>query len=58
MNFEDFLVMISLNLLDLVYRKIPKISPGTYIFQRPFLKGLFMEGLIYGGKYAFQNRLG
>ena len=57
MNFEDFLVMISLNLLDLVYRKIPKISPGTYIFQRPFLKGLFMEGLIYGGKYAFQNRL-
>ena len=58
MNFEDFLVMISLNLLDLVYRKIPKISPGTYIFQRPFLKGLFMEGLIYGGKYAFQYRLG
>ena len=22
------------------YRKIPKISPGTYIFQRPFLSGL------------------
>ena len=58
MNFEDFLVMISLNLLDLGYRKIPKISPGAYIFQRPFLKGLFMEGLIYGGKDAFQNRLG
>ena len=57
MNFEDFLVMISLNLLDLGYRKIPKISPGAYIFQRPFLKGLFVEGLIYGGKYAFQNRL-
>ena len=37
MNFEDFLVMISLNLLDLGYRKIPKISPGAYLFQRPFL---------------------
>ena len=22
------------------YRKIPKISPGAYIFQRPFLRGL------------------
>ena len=40
------------------YRKIPKISPGTYIFQRPFLRGLFLEGLIFGGKFAFQNRLG
>ena len=27
-----------------VYRKIPKISPGAYIFQRPFLRGLSMEG--------------
>ena len=26
------------------YRKIPKISPGAYIFQRPFLRGLSMEG--------------
>ena len=24
-------------------RKIPKISPGAYIFQRPFLSGLFLE---------------
>ena len=40
------------------YRKIPKISPGAYISQRPFLKDLFLEGLIYGGKFAFQNRLG
>ena len=40
------------------YRKIPKISPGAYIFQRPFFSGLFLEGLIYGGKFAFQNRLG
>ena len=33
------------------YRKIPKISPGAYIFQRPFLTGLFLEGLILGGAY-------
>ena len=40
------------------YRKIPKISPGAYIFQRPFLRGLFLEGIIYVGKFAFQNGLG
>ena len=40
------------------YRKIPKISPEAYIFQRPFLRGLFLEGIIYGGKFAFQNGLG
>ena len=34
------------------YRKIPKISPGAYIFQRPFLRGLFLEGLIFGGAYV------
>ena len=39
------------------YRKIPKLSPGAYIFQRPFLRGLYSEGLIYGGKFAFPNRL-
>ena len=32
-------------------RKIPKISPAAYIFQRPFLRGLFLEGLIFGGAY-------
>ena len=26
------------------YRKIPKISPEAYIFQRPLLRGLFLEG--------------
>jgi len=37
----------------LEYRKIPKISPGAYIFQkRPFLRGLFLEGLIFGGAYV------
>ena len=47
------------------YHKVPKISPGAYIFERPFLRGLFLEGLvlyseglIYGGKFAFQNQLG
>ena len=34
------------------YRKIPKISPGAYIFQRPFLRGLFFEGIIFGGAYV------
>ena len=29
------------------YRKIPKISPGAYIFQRTFLRGLFLEGAYY-----------
>ena len=28
-----------------VYRKIPKISPGAYILQQPFSRGLFLEGL-------------
>ena len=44
------------------YRKIPKISPGGYIFQRPFLRGLSTEGnlrfkidwasLIVGSKFT------
>ena len=33
-------------------------TPGAYTFQRPFLRGLYSEGLIYAGKFAFQNRLG
>ena len=44
--------------LRTTYCQIPKISPGTYIFQRSFLRGLYLEGLIYGGKFAFQNQLG
>ena len=34
------------------YRKITKISPGAYIFRRPFWSCLFLEGLIFGGAYA------
>ena len=37
------------------YHKIPKISPGAYIFQRPFLRGLFLEGLIFGGAYLWRE---
>ena len=33
------------------YRKILKISPGAYTFQRPFLRGLFLGGRIFGGVY-------
>ena len=36
------------------YCKIPKISPEAYIFQRPVLRGLYSEGLIYGGKLGFK----
>ena len=28
----------------MIYRKIPKISPGAYIFQRPVLRGLSTNG--------------
>ena len=37
------------------YRKIPKISPEAYIFQRPFLRGLFLGGLIFGGAYLWRD---
>ena len=37
------------------YRKIPKISPGAYIFQRPILRGLFLERLIFGRAYAWRE---
>ena len=46
-----FLCLFSLSLF-VDYRKITKISPGGYIFQRPFLRGLFLEGLIFGGAYV------
>lgn len=38
------------------YRKILKINPGVYTFQKPFLSGLYLEGLIYVGKFGLQNR--
>ena len=36
--------------MGVMYRKIPKISPGAYIFQRPFLMGL-----IFGGAYIWRG---
>ena len=39
----------------ITYRKIPKISPGAYIFQRPFLRDLFLEGLLFGGAYLMRE---
>ena len=38
------LIRIEQFFLVLKYHKILKISPGAYIFQRPFLKGLCAEG--------------
>ena len=33
-----------------IYRKIPKTNPGAYIFHKPFLRVLFLEGFVYGEK--------
>ena len=57
-KYTPFVYLLLTNGTPFKYRKIPKISPRAYIFQRPFLRGLFLEGLIYGGIFAFQNRLG
>ena len=35
--------------------KIPKKGPRAYIFQTPFLRGLFLEGLILGGAYVWRE---
>ena len=40
---------------QIIYRKIPKISPGAYNFRRPFLRGLFLEGLIFGRAYLWRE---
>ena len=43
--FRDFRsYKVTFSQVDTRYRKIPKISPGAYIFQRPFLRGLCTEG--------------
>ena len=44
-------IKLNHNIYKHVYRKIQPISPGTYIFQRPFLRGLFLEGPIFGRAY-------
>ena len=50
---EDIYVAFFAHFRLFMYRKIPKMSPGAYIFQRPFLGGLYLEGLFYGRKFAF-----
>ena len=37
--------------VQIKYCKIPKISHGAYTFQRPFLRGLFLEWLIFREAY-------
>ena len=44
-------------LLFVRYRKIPTISAGLIFVQKTFLVGLFSEGLIIGGNFAFQIAL-
>ena len=51
-TFVLFSFLPSYSSLNVTYRKIPKIRPGSYIFQRPFLRGLFWDGLIFGGAYV------
>ena len=52
MELEELLANVEKHcFLPNKYRKIPKISPRAYIFQRPFLRGLFLEGLIFRGAY-------
>ena len=37
------------------YCKIAKISPGVYVFQRLFLRGLFLEVPIFRGAYVWRE---
>ena len=38
--------------------KFRKKIPEVYIFQMPFFRGLFLEGLIFEGKFSMQHQLG
>ena len=51
MDNDDMMNCTCWIILGNIYRTFPKISPGGDIFQRPFLRGLFLEGLIFGGAY-------
>ena len=41
--------------VTVLYHKIPKISPGVYIFERSFLGACFFEGLILEGAYLWRE---
>ena len=45
-------------LLNLDHCKILKISPRAYIFQRTFLRGLFLEGAYYRREICFSKLAG
>ena len=49
--FRFILLFDRLTMSLFSYLKIPNISPGAYIFQRPILGGLFLEEVIFGGAY-------
>ena len=51
MWFLFLLLTIGASQAGKTYHKIPKISPRDYIFQRPFLRGLILEGHLLGGAY-------
>ena len=48
-------VYVSLVRPHLEYHKVPKISPGVYIFQRPFLRVYFWWGLSTEGNLRFKT---
>ena len=43
---------------NITYRKIPKISPGAYIFQRAFLRGLIFGGVYLRREICFSKSIG
>ena len=53
-NHGDQNVTILLHMFWTEYRKILKTSPRAYIFQRPFLRGFYSEGLSTEGNLLFQ----
>ena len=58
-QLEFFLLLLGLKTLKVATGKcdshILKISPGAYIFQRSFLRGLFLEGLIFRGAHLWRE---
>ena len=58
---RNFLWRFSLTLtlkgrhLQLIYRKIPMISPGLIFVQKAFLVGLFSGELVFGGAYYWKE---
>ena len=59
-SFFSFLLLVPhyecfMNVKAQKHCKILKISPRAYIFQWPFIRGLYSKGLIYSGKFALPN---